>query len=144
MRLPQSVHPKSSSRQRHGAALVAALVCLLIVTALLGNMLLGALQARRQMRKERDLRQCELLLQAGIDRAAFRLAEQPDYAGETWDLPTTSVIGQGDGQVTIEVARAPDMPTQARVVAEYPLNGEHSIRRSHTLFPQSPMPPAQE
>ena len=130
--------------RRRGAVLVVALVGLLIVTALLGTMLHSALQARRQMRKERDHLQCELLLQAGLDRAAFRLAEDADYAGETWNLPAADVFGQAEGRVTIEVTRAEDMPPQIRVVAEYPLAGEHSVRRSHTLSTQPPTPPAQE
>lgn len=144
MRHFYAIPPKCGKGRRRGAVLVVALVGLLIVTALLGTMLLSALQARRQMRKERDHLQCELLLQAGLDRAAFRLAEDADYAGETWKLPAEGIIGQAEGQVAIEVARADDMPPQIRVVAEYPLAGEHSVRRSHTLSTQPPTPPAQE
>jgi len=144
MRHFSAIPPKSDNGRRRGAVLVVALVGLLIVTSLLGTMLLGALQARRQMLKERDHLQCELLLQAGLDRAAFRFTEDAGYVGETWNLPADGIIGQAEGQVTIEVARAEDMPPQIRVVAEYPLTGEHSIRRSHTLSTQPPTPPAQE
>jgi hypothetical protein len=127
--------------QRRGTVLVTALVCLLIVMAMLGTMLVGALRTGRQLRKERDHRQCELLLQAGLERAAFRLTEKPDYAGETWGLPGAGIIGLGTGQVTIEVSRdSSDLPPQIHVVAEYPTGSEHSIRRSETVPIPSTMP----
>lgn len=133
--------PTRDCHQRRGTVLVAALVCMLIVMAMLGTMLVGTLRISRQMRKGRDHRQCELLLQAGLERAAFRLAEKPDYAGETWDLPGASIIGLGDGQVTIEVTRKSDeLPPQIHVVAEYPTGSEHSIRRSETVPVLSTLP----
>ena len=118
--------------------LVVALVCLLIVMSLLGGMLKGALRERRQLRQQRDLRQAELLLEAGADRAAFRLAADADYAGETWSVPAEEIIGLGAGQVEIETVRdASDGPFQVRVVAEYPLGGESSIRRTRHIHPRT-------
>jgi type II secretory pathway component PulK len=126
------------SKQRKGAVLVTALVCLLIVMALLGSMLQNTLRARRQLRTERDLRQAELLLQAGADRAAFRLSKDADYRGETWKLPAKSVIGSGEAEVVIEVSHESEKkPWQVHVVAEYPVGSELSIRRSHTFLIQS-------
>lgn len=123
---------------RQGAVLVVALVCLLIVMTLLGSMLQGTLRVRRQLHAERDLRQTELLLQAGADRAAYRLATAADYRGETWMLPAEAIVGRGEGQVTIAASRnATDQPWQLHVVAEYPLGSESSIRRSHTYLVQS-------
>jgi hypothetical protein len=86
------------------------------------------------MHVQRDLRQCELLLEAGVQRAAQRLATQADYRGETWALPAEQIVGTGAGQVTITATRAADdQPWQLGVVAEYPLSGERSIRRSRTI-----------
>src|SRR5881227_3826668 len=91
-------------RQRNrGAVLIAALVCLAIIVAMVGSMLVAALAAGRQLHAERDLRQCDLLLQAGADRAAYRLATDRDYRGETWTLDTNKIVGNGNGKVTIEV-----------------------------------------
>ena len=126
--------PTRAGAARRGTVLVAALVCLLIVMALLGSMLQGSLRARRQMHVQRDLRQCELLLQAGALRAAQRLATQAEYRGETWAVPAEQIVGAGEGQVTIAATRdADDQPWQLSVVAEYPLSGECSIRRSRTF-----------
>jgi Tfp pilus assembly protein PilX len=131
-------------RQRRGATLAAALVCLVIVTALLGHMLVGALRMGRQMRVDRDRRQCELLLQAGLDRAAFQLAAAETYSGETWNITPDEIGGFGEGQVTIQVSRAGDAPPHIHVLAEYPLGSEHSIRRSRSVELQSTHPLPQE
>jgi len=121
--------------RRSGAVLVASLVCLLIVMAMLGSMLQGTLRSRRQMHVHRDLLQCELLLQAGAERAAIRFAQDPDYRGETWSLPAEAIVGTDQGQVTIAASRAADdQPWQLHVVAEYPLGDETSIRRSRTIL----------
>ena len=123
------------SRSRRGAVLVAALVCLLIVMTMLGGMLLAAVRSTRQLQRERDLRQCELLLDAGLDRAAQRLATDATYRGEIWSLTFDAITGSGEGQVTIEVASASDATSQQiNVVAEYPLGGETSIQRSRSIL----------
>ena len=125
---------QSRQRERRGAVIIAALVCLLIVVALLGALLQGALRSRRQLRMQRDLRQCELLAEAGLARATDRLAQQADYRGEVWSIAADDSIGLAQGQVAIVLSRAAgDQPFQAHIVAEYPLGGERSIRRSRTI-----------
>lgn len=131
--------PSHTVRGRSGTVLIVALVCLLVVIGLLGTMLQGTLQVYRQLHVERDRRQTELLLQGGIDRAAFRLANEPGYRGETWNLPAASILGSSDGRVTIETLRESDQqPWQVHVVAEYPLGNDLSIRRSRTSQIPSP------
>jgi Tfp pilus assembly protein PilX len=136
---------KPSTLRRRGAVLVSALVCMLVVMALLGSMLLNTLSATRQMRMERELRQCELLLQAGLDRAAYRLSQDANYTGETWNLPTAEIIDRGDGLVTIAVTPSEnDQPAHLHVVAEYPTGSEKSIRRSRSLELNTQSPNAEE
>lgn len=133
--------PRPEYRRRSGAVLVVAMMSLLIVMALLGTMLQGALRIRRHLRAERDLRQTEFLLQAGADRAAYRLTSDPAYRGEVWDLPARDVIGNGIGQVTITASREADgRPWHVRVVAEYPVGNESSIRRSRAFQVPRPSP----
>jgi hypothetical protein len=101
---------------------------------ILGSMLKGTLLAHRQLHSERDLRQTDLLLQAGSDRARYRLASETNYRGETWSLPANAIADNGHGRVTIEISPADGQAARtAQVVAEYPLGGETSIRRSHTF-----------
>jgi hypothetical protein len=134
---------RGKSSRREGAVLVAALVCLLVVMTMLGAMLLSALRAHRELHRERDLRQTELLLQAGSDRAVARFANDPTYRGETWELPAASIADKGNGRVTIKISSEADQNGKtANVVAEYPVGDEWSIRRSRTIHIQ-PQPPRQ-
>lgn len=122
------------TRRQRGVVLVAALVCLLIVTTMLGQMLLSVVRSGRQLHLERDRRQCELLLQAGIERAAHRAARDAEYSGETWRVPAADLLGQGDGEVKIEpVADENGSAARLHIVAEYPVGSEHSVRRSRTI-----------
>jgi hypothetical protein len=111
---------------------------------MLGGMLLAAVRSTRQLRRERDLRQCEHLLQAGIDRAAQRLTSDSAYRGETWSLPAPQIVGTADGRVAIEVADKEGRTQQVTVVAEYPLGDETSIRRSRTIVIPPRTQPSQE
>jgi hypothetical protein len=130
---------------RNGAVMVVALVCLVVVMALLGGMLQGALRARRQLHSERDRRQTELLLQAGLDRAAFRLTREPDYRGETWGLSAEEILGSSGGEVRIEASRSmADAPWEVSVAAVYRTGNEHSIQRSRTFTVHSQKPRTQE
>jgi hypothetical protein len=96
--------------------------------------LLSALRNTRQLHAERNLRQCALLLQAGVDRALLRMARDPGYTGETRELSPAEIIDQGAGQITIAVQSATaDSPAQLKVAAEYPVGNEFSVRRSRTL-----------
>ncbi|HEY2415535.1 MAG TPA: hypothetical protein VGI40_25055 [Pirellulaceae bacterium] len=128
-------HPhKCRQRHRQGAILIVALVCLAIVMALIGGMLLCALRSTRQLRSERDLRQCELLLAAGIARATHQFATASDYRGETWQLPAEQVSNNAAGEVTIRLnPDAASNQPQIEVIAEYPAGSETSVRRSQTI-----------
>ena len=136
---------RQTRRQRSGLMIIAALVCLLIVTSIVGSMLQSALRARRQLHAERNCRQAELLLEAGANRAAARLASEPDFRGDTWNLPAEAIVGHGDGRVTTEISRNEASEAwQLRVIAEYPLGRDFPIRRSHTFSILSPTIQAQE
>jgi hypothetical protein len=116
-------------------------VALAIVVGILGPMLLTAVQARRQLLRERDLRQCELLLAAGLDRAARQIARDTTYEGETWTLTADATRGFAEGRVTIRVADdSQSASTQVKVTAEYPLAEETTIRRSFTGHLQNDTP----
>ena len=121
-------------RQLAATWLQALNAVIVVIVAMVGCMLLAAIAAGRQLHAERDLRQCELLVQAGADRAAYRLATETDYRGETWTLAADKIVGSSDGKLTIEVSTDAGQKTrQLSIVAEYPAGGETSIRRSRTI-----------
>ena len=125
--------------RRGGSILIVALVALVIVVTMIGALLVGTLRERRQLRVERDRRQTELLLQAGLDRALQKLSTAADYRGETWDLPAEAGLGSEAARVTIEVK-----DNQLHVLAEYPPERETSIRRSRTIRLPRTSRPTQE
>jgi hypothetical protein len=117
----------------------------MIIMSILGQMLQSSLRAQRQLHPERDLRQTELLLDAGADRAIYRLSHEPEYRGETWLLAADSIVGTSAGQVTIHCSRdVVSKPWQVTVLAEYPLDGALTIRRSRLLQIQPTSSPSQE
>jgi hypothetical protein len=122
---------------------VAALACLLIVTSIIGTMLQGALRTRRQLHAERDRRQVQLLLQAGIERAARRLSTETGYTGDTWDLTSDSIINHGAGRVTAKVSPSESGEASIEVTAEFPVDRDFPIRRSRTIQ-VSPSPTAKQ
>jgi hypothetical protein len=128
----RSVRQHANPR-RNALVLVAALACLLIVTSIIGTMLQGALRTRRQLHAERDRRQVALLLQAGIERAARRLSTEPNYTGDTWDLPSDSIIDNGAGRVTANVSPSNSGDSSITVIAEFPVDRDFLIRRSRTI-----------
>jgi hypothetical protein len=129
------IHRRSFGRRsRNGLVLIAALVCLLVVTSMISSMLKSALIGRRHLRAERDRRQVELLVQAGADRAARILGSEPDFRGDTWNLPAEAIVGSGAARVSAEVSRAADSQNlQVRIVAEYPTDRDFPVRRSHSF-----------
>lgn len=126
--------PRHRVTNRRGLMVLIALVCLLVITSIVGSMIKNAIFTRRELLVERDLRQTELLLQAGANRAATRLAAIPDFKGDAWDLPAAAISNNGTGRVITEIIRNPSNQTfDIRVVAEYPLDRDFPIRRTQTF-----------
>jgi hypothetical protein len=78
---------------RSGAILAAALVALFVVS-LLGLALIQLVVIHhRQEQVEAQRQQCFWLAESGVQRALARLAKSPDYAGETWTIPSAALTG---------------------------------------------------
>ena len=124
---------------RGGAVLICVLVCLLVASAMVTVTTGIALQSRHNLRLQHQMRQTELLLDAGVLRAASQLHRANHYEGETWN--PESLIGlenpvveirilnddQSDAAIFVEVIAslgAQDDPKQSRA--------SHT-RRSHTF-----------
>lgn len=126
---------------RRGASMVVVvLTCLLVSSALVRAMTLATIRARRMAGTELQLLQTELLLDAGILRAARQLQNDPAYQGETWQ-PRTELEQFGQGRVEIRVRPAEETQTQLVEVTAYlggapaaqPGSDPTLTRRSHTF-----------
>jgi hypothetical protein len=104
-----------------------SLVCLVILGMLQVLLVKTAFSARQVSREQAWRHQARWLAEAGVERAASRLAGDATYRGETWELPAGELYVAGDRQsepasVEIEV-QAADVATAQRMVlirAAYP------------------------
>lgn len=126
---------------RRGAVLVAAMACLLIAMSLAVTALADVLLQRKQLRVERSARQAELLLTAGRDLAAARLASDASYAGDKSELtvPTAGEFARAE----IEIALVDPAPSGGgysafSVTATFPVGGPRPIRRSQVFHLPTP------
>ena len=132
----------SAQRQgrRRGTLVVCVLICLLITGSLAAATTHAALRWRRSIRLEQQLRQTELLLDAGILRAAMQLRSSTDYRGETWRPSRESVgfespvveikVTDGDGPASRQVEIVAELGATLSEIAR--TNPSHT-RRSHTF-----------
>jgi type II secretory pathway pseudopilin PulG len=97
----------SHPRRSYGTVLVCVLVCLTIASAMAAVALQATLRARRETRLEHQMRQTELLLEAGIARASRQIEVDASYQGERWQpsLFSDNVLA---ASVTIRVDRGKD------------------------------------
>jgi hypothetical protein len=94
---------RSSSMTRRGAAaLICAMTAAIVFLGMAGVAVRTSLKARQERKTEKDLNQIEFLLESGLLRAKEKLAENPDYQGETW-LDEESPYGLGHWQIVISV-----------------------------------------
>jgi hypothetical protein len=124
--------PRRSGRR--ASILICVLVCLAVATALVVQTTLSALRARRDVRTQSQLRQTELLLEAGVERAAQQLGANADYTGEIWSLSPQSIPGCNLVQIEIKVTPLDgDWPRRVEVVAQTSAGGPNVIQRSYTF-----------
>lgn len=134
---------------RRGVVLICALVCLAVATAIVLTTIRQALDARRHGRMERQLRQTEYLLDAGIRRAVAGLRGSDDYSGETW-RPVGALPRMESVLVEIHIFRPIDNPSSHQVTILAKLGHSAALasqtQRSHTFTfslpdqPESPRP----
>ncbi len=121
---------KGRCAARRGAALLITLVCLVLLTVIGGALLRLVLLERKLLDSRERLCQSRWLVEAGVERAAARLAAEPGYQGETWTLPAEEIGGSEPGVVNIQVVAAPDRPAWRRIVvqADYPRDERRRAR----------------
>jgi len=131
-RLTRSNQRRSS---RPASVLVCVLVCMAIAASLVTSSVRTALDARRAMRTQHQLRQTELLLAAGIQRAKLRLQAADEYSGETWDLPSEVIPHIESAQVKIVVIpAAADSSRKVQVTARLSVATNLAIQRSYSFL----------
>jgi hypothetical protein len=110
--------------------MIVVLVCLIVSGRLLASLLNAALLQDRQLTIEQYRAQSGWLAEAGLERAARRLALAPDYAGETWNLEAGYFGGSDSAVVVIRVEKEETRSSRRKIVVEavFPSGGTHRAR----------------
>jgi type II secretory pathway component PulK len=124
---------------RRGAILVVALVCVIILTAVIASLAKKCVARRGLRRSEERRTQSEWLARAGLERASMQLSRDPRFAGETWEIAPAELGTIDGGVVTIAVESVKGKPTHrlVRVVADYP---REASRRSRNTIQRELVP----
>jgi hypothetical protein len=130
---------RAKPRERHGSALVAAVVAFAVVSTVLFSVLKGTIDQQRQMRAHRLEVQSDWLAAAGVDRAIARLQQSANYNGEIWEVPADQLGDTAPARVTINVEpAAKSSQRQISVQADYPADTAYRSRKSRTATIQLP------
>ena len=114
---------------RRGCVMVMALACMAVAISIGMTMLRAATTAHRSLRTERQLRQVELLLAAAAGLAQDRIATgEPGEARIL--LEPAAITGADSARITLSADPA---AASVRLVVEYQLEGQITIRRSRTI-----------
>ena len=127
--------PTASPPRRRGLTAVAVLVCLIIITMISGAVMQVGLARRDEVRAQQRSLQAEWLAEAGIQRASARLAADPAYLGESWDISARELDAADAALVTITVGPAPGEPERriVRARADYPRDPPHRVRFTRSI-----------
>ncbi len=126
--------PTHRKRRRSGIALALGLLVLGMIVLVFGVLLHRVHQARTVQSAEFRALQAGWLAESGLERASVRLAEDPDYSGETWVVPSADLGGLDGARVEIRVEPIDNQPAlrRVRVRADYPDNRWTRVRRTKT------------
>lgn len=116
-----------TNRGRRGAAIVAAMVTLALVTLIAAALVNMMVATHRQSQRYANELQAQWLAEAALDRAVAQLRAEPEYEGETWTPSVSAGAGTDEegasGIVTIRIKSA---------------NGERATR---TIYVEAAWPP---
>jgi Tfp pilus assembly protein PilX len=121
------------SGARRGLVLVVMIVLLAVVMLLAANWAGRVVSERRQTQRQLLEVQAVRLAESGLERAEARLAADPTYAGETWEIAADEWEGQRPASVEIEIKEVEESG-QVRLTARatYPARTDEAVRRTRS------------
>ena len=91
--------------------LIVLLVCLAVAAALIVGTVRIALVSHQATQTASWKAQARWLVESGVERAAAKLAADPAYAGETWNIPAAE-LGDGRQRRGADRSQARRWPTE--------------------------------
>ena len=115
---------------RRGAVLVMTLICLALAILLGGVLLKWVVMEHKLLATRADESQARWLAEAGLQRAAARLARDAEYAGEIWHIAADELPSAHAGRVEMRIEPVADQPRQRTIVVEaaYPTDAGLAVR----------------
>ena len=128
------------AKGRRGVILVAVIVCTAVASMIFLSTVKTVAAGRRMMQEQSWRLQAAWLAESGLERAAARLAADPGYQGETWNVPAEQLAGSDAAVVNIEVQPAGEQPDLrlVSVRADYPDHPRHRARQTKRALVQLP------
>jgi type II secretory pathway component PulK len=122
--------------RRGGVILAVALVTLLVVMLLGGELIKATVVRHRQLRQAEQRQQSFWLAESAVQRARHALAESPEYEGETWRVPEEvfGTGGAGVAVISVDPSAEPGQGRTIRVQASYPDDPVHRILHERELL----------
>jgi Tfp pilus assembly protein PilX len=122
-------------RPRRGMLAIAVLICLIVLAMIAGAILRAGTAQREEVRDQERGLQADWLAEAGLQRALARLAADPAYHGETWEIDARALDSAEPATVVIAVERPTDDPRRRtiRARADYPRDAPRRARRTRQI-----------
>jgi len=124
------------SRTRGGLALLSAIICILVLSAISVSLVRTVLARVREADLHEHRLQADALAQSALERGIAQRTANPAYPGEVW---TPVVAGLPRLQANIEWVAAP-AGGSLRVVCLVPADAAHPVRLERTAPLPSPLP----
>ncbi|NQU24752.1 MAG: hypothetical protein HQ567_26005 [Candidatus Nealsonbacteria bacterium] len=131
---------------RRGAVLIAVIVCVVVGSAVFLSILKMTAAGRNVLQSESQRIQAEWLAESALQRAAARLAADPDYAGETWNVSAVGLSMPQSAKVRIDVEPVAGRADRrlVRVRADYPDHPHYRVRYEKQTVVHAPSPDGEE
>jgi len=112
-----------------------AIVCIAVASVIFLSILRLSVAERTRVEVEAWQVQAAWLAESALERAAARLADDPDYEGETWSLSAEDLGTRDGAAVTIRAETIPEQKQRRliRVEADYPDHPQHRARHSKQI-----------
>jgi hypothetical protein len=123
-----------AARQRSGVAAIIIIAVLAMTMAFAGVWARRIVMERRAARRAEEQQQARWLAEAGVRRAAARLAADPAYVGETWLIDAADIDRPSSAEIEIVVEPGDSATAPATLVAKarYPRD-EPRVRSTKTI-----------
>jgi type II secretory pathway component PulK len=118
--------------RRRGTVMLVTMFLLGFAMLMIAVVLSTYLTSRHELQDEQSCLQAGWLAEAGLERAAARLASQADYSGETWTISAGNLGGNDGGVVRIRVEAVDGKPNRrsVHVEADYPDHPQYRVRET--------------